>query len=104
MSTKYPVSRRIRGYTTILVLLSALLFAACGAQVTPTVPPSASPLPSLPLPTATTVPPTAVQHYSGGSIVVGGIGQPSREITALPRFVSDALYDSLLHVDPTNGA
>lgn len=39
-----------------------------------------------------------------GAITVAGVGPLSREVTSLPRFVSDALYDSLLTVDPNDGA
>lgn len=39
-----------------------------------------------------------------GSITVAGVGQVSRQITALPQFVADALYDSLLTIDPKDGS
>jgi peptide/nickel transport system substrate-binding protein len=45
-----------------------------------------------------------VPHFLGGSIVIAGIGQPSRQVTSLPPFIADALYDSLLRVDPADGS
>lgn len=36
--------------------------------------------------------------------MIAGIGQPSQELTGLPRFISAALYDSLLHIDPNDGS
>lgn len=52
--------------------------------------------------------PTAVPSPTvpprGGSIVVAGVGAPTTEITALPDFVANALYDSLLRVNPQDGA
>ena len=47
---------------------------------------------------------TGMPHFKGGSIVIAGVGQPSRQVTSLPRFMSDALYDSLLQVDPKDGS
>lgn len=51
-------------------------------------------------PAASRVPPTSQPDVS---IVIAGVGAPTREITALPEFLSRALYDSLLRVNPQNG-
>lgn len=48
--------------------------------------------------------PTLAGSSPSGSITVAGVGQVSREITALPEFVADALYDSLLTIDPKDGS
>lgn len=45
----------------------------------------------------------AARRPPSGSIVVAGVGAPARETTALPEFVSRALYDSLLRVNPRTG-
>lgn len=101
----------------ILLCLPVLIFVvACEAE--PTATPTRVPTRTLqgtaaprgttaPLPTrdaspAVTAAPTR-RFGPGGSIVIAGVGQPSREISALPEFVSNALYDSLLRVDPKTG-
>lgn len=53
---------------------------------------------------APTLAPTPTVRKRGGSITVAGIGTPSDEITALPGFVSNALFDSLLRVNPQDGS
>lgn len=40
----------------------------------------------------------------GGSIVIGSIGNMNLAANAMPRFLQDALYDSLLEADPANGS
>ena len=57
------------------------------------------------VPSATTNPSPAptTRRAPSGSIVIAGIGTPSREITGLPEFVSRGLYDSLLRVNPKTG-
>ncbi len=103
------------------IVLAAILFAACEAlDTTPTLVPTSTTIPPV-APTLTLAPtsaPTPTRALSpavivspspttrrgpGGSIIVAGVGAPSREITALPEFVSRALYDSLLRVDPQDG-
>lgn len=54
-----------------------------------------------PAPAASPLPTT--RREPRDSITIAGVGAPSREITALPEFVSRALYDSLLRVDPQDG-
>lgn len=56
-----------------------------------------------PPPSASGSPAPRIPRGPGGSIRVAGFGAPSREITALPDFVSHALYDSLLRLDPQDG-
>ncbi len=93
--------------------IGILVIAAAACSPEPT--PAPTPLPTLsplPAPSVTVPPPTPspvqtvtlAPHHVGGSIVIAGIGQPSREVTSLPRFVAEALYDSLLHVDPADGS
>ncbi|MBI4671456.1 MAG: hypothetical protein HY741_07295 [Chloroflexi bacterium] len=61
---------------------------------------------ALPSPTklTPTVAPTPTVRRRGGSLIVAGVGEPSREIAALPQFVASALYDSLLRVNPQDGS
>lgn len=100
-----------------------LVLAACEADPTP-VPSTPSVLSTTFPPTVQTpsVQPTASQNSTpapsapsnvsksptiprapSGSITLAGYGAPSREITTLPEFVSRALYDSLLRVNPQTG-
>lgn len=53
---------------------------------------------------APTIAPTPTVRQRGGSITIAGVGAPSRQVTALPGFVADALYDSLLRVNPQDGS
>lgn len=104
----------------VLVIYFLFLLAACEAEPTlaPNPPSGLTPAPTdtirvaTPIPNATRAPATFVPSVSpaatrtrgpGGSLVIAGIGKPSREITQLPEFVSDALFDSLLRVDPEDG-
>lgn len=48
-------------------------------------------------------PAPTVKREPSGSITIAAIGAPAREITALHDFVSRALYDSLLQVNPQTG-
>lgn len=101
----------------ILLVLIGLL-AACEAEPTPipALPPSTVSAPTnsaqvTAAPNSTrsatsqpnAAPSPVVTRGPGGSIAIAEVGAPSREITALPEFVSRALYDSLLSVDPLDG-
>lgn len=57
-----------------------------------------------PSPAANVSPSSTTPQRPVGSIIVAGVGAPSREITALPEFVSRGLFDSLLRVNPQTGA
>ncbi|MGB8648293.1 MAG: ABC transporter substrate-binding protein [Anaerolineae bacterium] len=98
-------------------LLLALVACQSESTSTPTPFPLASPSPvlsnpspivpetsSAPLAVASPTLGAYVPRFMGGSIVVAGVGSPGREVTALPPFIANALYDSLLQVDPQNGA
>lgn len=52
-----------------------------------------------PLPT-----PTLASVPVGGTVKVGVLGNANGDVNALPSIVQSALFDSLLHFDPTNGA
>ncbi len=56
-----------------------------------------------PAPTRTRAPSPTVQTR-GGAIAIAGVGAPKTEITALPDFVANALYDSLLEINPRDGS
>lgn len=111
--------------STFSVLFAALLaalalVAACEADPPPTsiagtlapgtaratVGVSATALPGAPtraaLPAAATRAPTFAAPH--GALVIAGTHLPSGDVTALPEFVSAALFDSLLHLNPENGA
>jgi peptide/nickel transport system substrate-binding protein len=100
---------RLNSIFTLCSLVGAsailALAAACSPQPVPTPPSSpttsATGTPSAPLPSATA---RATPRLLGGSIVIAAIGQPSHEVTSLPPFIANALYDSLLRVDPTDGS
>lgn len=103
------------------LLIFILLLAACqtaptgpltGDTPTPALTAGATPVSdSTPTPGGTTSPdPSAVGSPApttvsspGASVRIAGFGTPSREITSLPDFVSHALYDSLLRLDPADG-
>lgn len=79
---------------------------------TPTVFKTETPAPTLrpgetrtvaPTQTATRAPSPTVRAR-GGSISVAGVGALTTEITALPGFVTHALYDSLLQINPQDGS
>ena len=54
-----------------------------------TAPAQSSPTPALP---------------AGGSITIGVVGSAHLDVNAMPAFLQSAVFDSLLTVDPTNGA
>lgn len=101
-----------------ILLVIFVLLAACEADPTPVV---NSPVATLSVPTPTlqetsapkptgsvllapaVTPSPIVTRGPGGAITIAGVGAPLREITTLPKFVSSALYDSLLKVDPQDG-
>lgn len=63
--------------------------AAASAPGTLTPRPNQSPAPTLPI---------------GGSITIGAVGNITLAANAMPRFLQDAIYDSLLEPDPATGA
>lgn len=86
-------------------LISIVLVTGCAPEPSLTPNSISSPFPPLSktgTPTGPITPQTPT--VPSGSIVLAGVGQPSREVTNLPRFVAAALYDSLLQVDPSDGS
>ncbi|MEW5719969.1 MAG: ABC transporter substrate-binding protein, partial [Chloroflexota bacterium] len=55
--------------------------------------------PGTPLPT-----PTPSEGPEGGTLTVGVVGATNADVNALPSIVQSALFDSLLQIDPANGA
>ncbi len=51
-----------------------------------------------------TATPTLIHVPAGGTVSVGVVGNFNDDVNALPAIVQSALFDSLLRIDPTNGA
>jgi peptide/nickel transport system substrate-binding protein len=89
-----------------LVSCLVLVLAACAPMPIPTSPaetlppPSAAPGALTPLASQSPTPNLPV----GGSIKIGAVGSMNLAANAMPRFLQDALYDSLLEPDPATGA
>lgn len=106
--------KRLR-LSSLTFLVCAFFLAACSASVptptrvtvsipaTPTLAPTPSPAPT-DEPTREPSPTAPAKIPEGGAITLGLIGQPSFQVTTLPRFLSAALYDSLLQFDPRDGS
>ncbi len=47
---------------------------------------------------------TPIDLPVGGSIVIGAVGNTNLAANTMPRFLQDAIYDSLLEPDPANGS
>ncbi|MCX7839607.1 MAG: ABC transporter substrate-binding protein, partial [Anaerolineae bacterium] len=103
------------------LLMTLCLIAACApvriptSDPTPTRPVTATATVMTPratvdatrAPNATSVPlptPTLANVPIGGKVTVGVIGNFNGDVNALPSIVQSALFDSLLQIDPTNGA
>lgn len=56
---------------------------------------------TVPVPSPT---PTLANVPMGGKVTVGVVGNFNGDVNALPSIVQSALFDSLLQIDPTNGA
>lgn len=67
---------------------------------TKTVVASVAPPSAIPTPNPTSTP----EGLEGGAVSIGVIGNTNLEMNVMPAIVQDALFDSLLQVDPTNGA
>lgn len=81
-----------------------LALFACAPLPIPTSPAETSaPAPGTLTPSANQSPAPANLPV-GGSIVIGSIGNMNLAANAMPRFLQDALYDSLLEPDPTKGS
>ncbi len=72
------------------------------SDATPT--PRTTPTKTIAAPGATPSPVPTDSAPQGGTITIGVIGNSNLEINAMPAVVQDALFDSLLQVDPTSGA
>ena len=109
-----------------LITLGLLWLAACAPVKIPTADetPTREASATIPAPTAATTPapatpraplaptgaaapaptPTLGALPTGGTLTVGAIGKMSNDVNALPAIVQSALFDSLLQIDPANGA
>lgn len=93
------------------ILIFALgLLIACTSRPVPTADATPTPhaTPSIVIQTPATNVPTmpapTVALPEGGSLAIGVIGNATLEMNVMPRIVQDAVFDSLLRVNPTNGA
>ncbi|MDE3089015.1 MAG: hypothetical protein KGJ80_06495 [Chloroflexota bacterium] len=88
--------------------LTVLVLAACAPVPIPT----SDATPTLPVTPTVLKPTTSTQNPAlptptlpaGGSIVVGVVGDMTLQVNAMPAFLQNAVFDSLLTVDPTTGA
>jgi len=111
---------RFRFFPAVFLCSIIFTLVACNIRPTPGVnaPPGATTqatqvtnATSAPDSTPTTIPPTAAPvptrptvHHTVDSIVIAGVGTPSHEITSLPEFIADGIFDSLLTVNPKDGS
>lgn len=76
--------------------------------VTPAATPSATIAPTNAAPVASSIvapsPSPTIVLPEGGTLTIGVVGTTNLEMNAMPGIVQDALFDSLLRVNPTNGA
>ena len=93
------------------LLFTVFLLAACAPVPIPTdATPSAtltkpsSTVASVAAPTPQATPSATPALPPGGSIVIGVTGDPSLQVNAMPAFLQNTVFDSLLTVDPTTGA
>jgi len=91
-------------------LLLLVLVAACAPRPIPTADatPTSHAAPGIAAPTsvmnASAMPTPTVALPEGGAITIGVIGNATLEMNVMPEIVQDAVFDSLLRVNPTNGA
>ena len=112
VNTKEPVNTaqkrslvRALGFVAV-----AALFTAC-AQVpvptaetpTPLIQPTATAAATL-APTIVAIPTTTPELAPGGSIAIGVLGHSTLELNAMPDLLQDAVFGSLLALDPNTGA
>src|SRR5574341_516624 len=95
----------------IQIISGVFFLVACAPMPLPTAPaempvganaPAATETPATPGPTQS--PPLPADLPEGGSIVIGAVGNMNLGANAMPLFLQDAIYDSLLRPDPANGA
>jgi peptide/nickel transport system substrate-binding protein len=55
-------------------------------------------------PMVTPVPTPTIELPMGGSITIGVLGTVSLELNVMPSFIQNAVFDSLLTIDPKNGS
>jgi peptide/nickel transport system substrate-binding protein len=117
---EFPRKGQMNRARNFLMAIAFMFLAACTpvriptSDVTPTRPITAPPFaptqvqtPSMEPVTAapTGIPtPTASTGPEGGALSVGSIGGVNPDVNLLPAIVQNALFDSLLQVDPASGA
>lgn len=91
-------------------VLLFLFLVACAPRPIPTSDATPTPraTPSIaaqtPATNAPTLPSPTIPLPEGGTITIGVIGNATLEMNVMPDIVQDAVFDSLLRVNPTNGA
>lgn len=89
--------------------LAFFVFVACTPHPIPTSDVTPTPRPTLTQTSATAADPLpaptpTVAGPAGGSITIGVIGNANLEMNVMAGIVQDALFDSLLQINPTNGS
>lgn len=104
--------KTIRGHPRLSAFNFIVLFllVACAPVPVPTADtpqPSVKPTATIaasPVATAIVTPTATPVLPPGGSIVIGVTGDTTLELNAMPAFLQNAVFDSLLRVDPATGA
>ncbi|MBI5650554.1 MAG: hypothetical protein HZC40_08945 [Chloroflexi bacterium] len=96
------------------VILLALALTACEPITIPRVQDATNPPPPTPItksaPTSASAtarapqPTPTLEIPDGGAITLGVVGSNTLEMNVMPEFLQDALFDSLLQIDPATGA
>lgn len=94
-----------------LIVVVLTILSACApvriptSDITPTplATPTITAIPAV-VPTATIIPTPTIPLPEGGAIAIGVVGNSNLELNAMPAVVQDAVFESLLQIDPTNGA
>lgn len=100
--------------TTFLTIFFTLgLLIACAPALVPradefatprTIPTRVTTVAASSVPSSAPAPTPTVLLPEGGAIAIGVIGATTLEMNVMPELVQDALFDSLLRVNPANGA
>ena len=91
----------------IALAMTIIFLAACESVTIPRLEdtPASTPAPIATQSAPTQIPPTPTPDLpEGGAIAIGVVGNANLEMNVMPAFLHDAIFDSLLQIDPTNGS